>query len=174
MKKIIPIIIIVTLIFSVKNENAITIPTEALRFRVIANSNSRADEEIKTRVKEDLEKELYTYLNGVESVGEARDILKDKLLFMENRVATTLRNNKVKYGHSIDLGLNQFPHKEFRGIIYEEGEYESLVVRLGRGEGSNWWCVLFPPLCLLEANESELETVEYQLFVRKILDKFFK
>ena len=174
MKKIIPIIIILGLIFSVRSDNSIIIPAEALRFRVIANSNSKIDQEIKKQVKEDLEKDLYVYLKDVESVGEAKNILNNKMPFMKNRIDTTLKNNNNLYSYNISLGLSHFPHKEFRGLIYEEGEYESLVVRLGRGEGSNWWCVLFPPLCLLEASESELETVEYHFFVRKLLDKFFK
>jgi len=174
MKKIIPAIIILILMLTIKNDNAITIPSEALRFRVIANSNSRIDQQIKEEVKKDLEQDLYSYLKDAQSPGEAKKILNDKMPFMKNRINATLENNKILYGHNINLGLNHFPHKEFRGIIYEEGEYESLVVRLGKGEGSNWWCVLFPPLCLLEANESELETVEYQFFVKKLLDKFFK
>ena len=53
---------------------------------------------------------------------------------------------------------------------YKEGNYESLVVKLGEGKGENFWCVLFPPLCLMEAKESE--TYEYKLFVKEIFDKY--
>ena len=68
---------------------------------------------------------------------------------------------------------NYFPQKEFKGVTYEEGYYESLVVTLGSGSGDNWWCVLFPPLCLLEAEESEKDDVEYQFFVKELIDKYF-
>ena len=54
------------------------------------------------------------------------------------------------------------------------GIYESLVITIGEGNGDNWWCVLFPPLCLLEAEKTEIEEVEYQFFVKKMLTKFFE
>ena len=69
-----------------------------------------------------------------------------------------------------NLGLNYFPEKEFKGITYDEGYYESLVITIGEGKGDNWWCVLFPPLCMLEAEEST--DVEYKSFVKEIVDKY--
>ena len=74
----------------------------------------------------------------------------------------------------IHFGDNYFPEKDYRGVHYEAGAYESLVVTIGEGEGDNWWCVLFPPLCLLEASENETGDVECQFFVAKMIEKFFK
>ena len=74
----------------------------------------------------------------------------------------------------IHYGLNYFPKKEYKGVIYEEGYYESLVVTLGNGNGDNWWCVLFPPLCLLEAQETNTQDVEYKFFVQDLIDKYMK
>ena len=68
--------------------------------------------------------------------------------------------------------MNYFPKKVYKGIIYEEGEYESLVITLGSGQGDNFWCVLFPPLCLLEGN-NDTEDVTYQFFVKEMLEKYF-
>ena len=62
------------------------------------------------------------------------------------------------------------PEKEYKGTTYEEGYYESLVITLGSGEGDNWWCVLFPPLCLLEAEDSD--DVEYTSYVKELVDKY--
>ena len=56
--------------------------------------------------------------------------------------------------------------------MYPEGNYESLVITLGFGLGDNWWCVLFPPLCLLEAEEEEVSTANYTFYVREVLEKF--
>ena len=75
------------------------------------------------------------------------------------------------YSYSINYGLNYFPEKEYNGKTYKEGKYESLLVTLGKGEGNNWWCILFPPLCLVEAEESE-EEVEYDFFFKNIIDKY--
>ena len=71
--------------------------------------------------------------------------------------------------------MNYFPEKVYKGVKYEEGEYESFVVTLGNGMGKNWWCVLFPPLCLLEAEETEETTeVEYKFFISELIDKYLK
>ena len=72
---------------------------------------------------------------------------------------------------TINYGLNYFPKKEFKGITYDAGYYESVVVTLGEGLGDNWWCVLFPPLCSLEAEESS--DVEYTTMTQEILKKYF-
>ena len=59
----------------------------------------------------------------------------------------------------------------YKGIKYNEGTYESLVIKLGSGEGKNWWCVLFPPLCLLD-EQNNLENAEYELYAKKIINNF--
>ena len=59
-------------------------------------------------------------------------------------------------------------------MTYKEGNYESLVITLGEGMGKNWWCVLFPPICLLEAEEDqESSEVEYKFFLQELIDKYF-
>ena len=68
--------------------------------------------------------------------------------------------------------MNYFPEKEYKGTIYKEGKYESLVITLGNGQGNNFWCVLFPPLCLLD-EEDETTNVEYTSLVKEIIDKYF-
>ena len=77
---------------------------------------------------------------------------------------------KAFYKFDISLGKNYFPSKEVYKVVYPEGYYESLVVSLGEAKGDNWWCVLFPPLCLVEAEESS--KVEYKLYIKEILDKY--
>ena len=73
--------------------------------------------------------------------------------------------------YDINFGYNYFPKKEFKGVEYKEGMYESLVVTLGNGEGNNWWCVLFPPICMIEAEEST--DVEYTTMIKEIMNKYF-
>ena len=73
--------------------------------------------------------------------------------------------------YDINFGNNYFPDKIYKGIKYEEGNYESLVITLGNGLGHNWWCVLFPPLCLLDENNN-LENAEYEFYASKLINKF--
>ena len=74
--------------------------------------------------------------------------------------------------YTINYGNNYFPEKEYKGVMYPEGNYESLVITLGSGLGENWWCVLFPPLCLLEAEEEETNSVNYTFYIKEVIEKF--
>lgn len=149
------------------------IPEDAIRMRVIANSNSEYDQSVKQEVRKTLEKDMYSLLNNTTDLEEARTLINNNLDNVEKNIDKTLQQNNYKLPFSINFGLNYFPEKEFKGVKYEEGYYESVVVTLGEGLGDNWWCVLFPPLCLLEAEESEIDNVEYTTMVKTIIDKYF-
>ena len=140
------------------------IPKDAIRIRVIANSNSEEDQELKKEIKKDLEYFLYDKLKDINDIENADEIIKRELPSVKNLIEKYTDNYKVNYG------LNYFPKKEYKGIEYNEGEYKSLVVTLGNGLGDNWWCVLFPPLCLLEATEST--DVEYHSYVVDLINKY--
>lgn len=146
---------------------------DAIRFRVIANSNSSGDQEIKREVASVLEEEISSRLTSAEDINDARYILASSLPEFENIVNETLVNNKVQSTFKINYGMNYFPEKTYMGVAYPEGEYESLVVTLGDGMGDNWWCVLFPPVCLMEAEESEGEEVEYHFFLQEFFENLF-
>ena len=88
-------------------------------------------------------------------------------------VIAYLQKIDYKMPYRINFGLNYFPQKKYKGIKYEEGLYESLLITLGEGKGNNWWCVLFPPICLLEAEETETNEVEYKSFIKEIIEKYF-
>ena len=80
--------------------------------------------------------------------------------------------NNYNLPYQINYGKNYFPEKSYKGVKYESGMYDSLVVTLGKGEGENWWCVLFPPLCLMEAQETNMKDVDYEWFVKDIFKKY--
>lgn len=151
--------------------NSNLIPDEAIRIRVIANSNSDYDQKIKYNVKDSIEKDIYDMLSNAKNIDTARYILKQNLSNIENTISNALNEQNYNLPFDVNFGLNYFPKKEFKGVTYNEGYYESLVVTLGNGEGDNWWCVLFPPLCLIEAEDSS--DVEYTTMVKTIIDKYF-
>ena len=178
MKKLILIILTVIVAFLVYvNVNAdvgeIVIPEAAIRVRVIANSNSIDDQSMKMKVKAMIEKNISPLLVGVDNVEDARTIIRDNLDTLESDIEAFFINEDYDKDFVISFGDNYFPEKDYRGVHYDEGEYESLVVTIGEGVGDNWWCVLFPPLCLLEADESDVDDTEYQFFVAEMLGKIF-
>lgn len=167
MKKVIGVLFIISLfsIFFNKNEDII-IPEAAIRFRVIANSNSVVDQEKKMVIKDSIEKEVYSIIDKANNVNDVRNLINSNIDNIKSVV------DKYNVPYTINYGLNYFPTKNYKGIVYEAGNYESLVITLGEGAGNNFWCVLFPPLCLLDNDKQDVTDVEYQFYVKKILDKF--
>lgn len=143
------------------------IPNEAIRIRVIANSDAEQDQKLKLEIKEELEKLLYSKLKNIKGIEEAANIIKETIPEAKEVVYNILGNNN----YEINYGMNYFPKKEYKGITYNEGYYEALVVTLGTGLGQNWWCVLFPPLCMLD--NIEMEDVEYRSLAVDIINKYF-
>ena len=178
MKKLILVILTVIVAFIVYvNVNAevgeIVIPEAAIRVRVIANSNSIYDQSMKMKVKAKIETSISPLLIDVDNVEEARTVIENSIEQLEKDVEVLFADEEYNKDFRVNFGDNYFPEKDYRGVHYDEGEYESLVVTIGKGEGDNWWCVLFPPLCLLEASENEVDDTEYQFFVVKMLEKIF-
>lgn len=174
MKKIIcGLILILSLtIFKELSVSKKIIPDDAIRLRVLANSNSSYDQNVKEKVKTQLQSEVYTHLKDAANIDDARDIIKANIGNFDKSIKKVMEKENYNIGYNIDFGYHYFPNKEYKGIEYDEGYYESILVKIGKGEGNNWWCVLFPPLCLLEAEEST--EVEYKIFVQEIIDKFLK
>ena len=178
MKKIIFIVItVIVAMFVYINVNAssydIVIPDAAIRVRVIAHSNSVLDQKMKYRVKEYIEKNISLKLVDVQDVDVAREIISSEINHLNEGIRELFDRYHYDMNYHIFFGKNFFPDKDYKGVHYEDGEYESLVVTIGDGVGDNWWCVLFPPLCLLEGDESDSSDVEYQFFVQKLLSKVF-
>jgi stage II sporulation protein R len=173
MKKIIIgfLIIVLFVLISEISLGEKIIPDEAIRLRVLANSNSEYDQNVKEKVKKELQSEVYLLLQDTNDINDARTLIKDNLNNFNITVNNVLKSENPKMTYAIDFGKHYFPDKVYKGVKYEKGYYESLLVKLGEGMGDNWWCVLFPPLCLLEAEEST--EVEYKFFVQELIDKFF-
>lgn len=166
MKKIIIglFLIMVTAVFINEKENLL-IPDNAIRFRIIANSNSEDDQNLKLDIKNEVEKELYKLVSEAQTIEDARIIIENNL----DEVDNILKKYNVEY--DISYGKNYFPTKTYKGIEYNAGNYESLVITVGKGLGENWWCVLFPPLCLLD-EQSNLDNANYELYATKLINKF--
>ncbi len=173
MKKAVIIIACLILIISLGKNEVITIPKEAIRFRVIANSNTEEDQSLKKQVTTNIYNEFSKLNIQDKDINNARSIIKSQIQTIDNVVKNTLNETKLTKKYNINYGLNYFPEKNYKGVIYPSGEYESLVITLGDGLGENFWCVLFPPLCLLEAEESETSDVEYTSFIKEVIEKYF-
>ncbi len=146
------------------------IPEDAIRIRVIPNSNDTYDIKIKEEVSDMLKEDMYKLLKDIKETDRAKIIIENNIDNISTNISHIFDKNSYKKEFNVNFGLNYFPEKEYKGIKYQEGYYESLVVTIGDGLGDNWWCVLFPPLCLIEENEST--DVKYTTMVKEILDNY--
>ena len=173
-RKLILIILTIVTIYVVYNNvkaEEIVIPNTAIRLRVIPNSNNLLDQEMKAKVKEYLEANLYKNFANVNNIDEARTMINNNIPKIEEDITSIFNENNYNMNFKVKYGNNYFPQKEYKGITYEEGYYESLVVEIGEAKGDNFWCVLFPSLCLLETEETT--EVEYKLGVLELINKIF-
>lgn len=131
------------------------IPNEAIRLRILADSDSDKDQAIKRLVRDEVNKEITKWVEDLTSLDDARNIIKSKLpeiqAIAEEIVATEGSNQSVK----TEFDKVQFPTKLYGQFLYPAGEYEAILITLGEGEGANWWCVLYPPLCFLDFSNGE-------------------
>jgi len=176
MKKfIISILLIITIVFLTNKTSTVLIPKDAIRFRIIANSDNESDQELKKKISKTIQQDIYPKLLEANSKQQAKEFLTNYKDDISNKVETTIKESNIDTNYTVDYGKHYFPKKVYKGVEYPEGEYESLVITLGKGEGHNWWCVLFPPLCLLEAEEDEqVEEIQYKSLVKEIISKYFE
>ena len=167
MKKVIVVLFLVSLAFIFSNhDEEIIIPNNAIRFRVIANSDSVEDQMKKMEIKSAVENKVYALINGENNAIEVRNIIEGNI----DTIKDIVEEYNVPY--NINYGNNYFPSKTYKGVMYPAGNYESLVITLGDGVGANFWCVLFPPLCLIDNSKEDISDVDYQLYVKKLLKGF--
>lgn len=164
-------LIIIFLIYIETNNNTIVIPSSAIRLRVIPNSNSIIDQNMKIKVKDYLETNTYKLVNDANSLDEARVLIKENIPELKKNIDKIFLQNNYNLNYEINYGTNYFPAKEYRGITYDEGYYESIVISIGNAEGDNFWCVLFPNLCL--ADTKGIDDVEYKSWVIETINKIF-
>ena len=152
-----------------QNQTELSIPDSSIRLRVIPNSNNAKDINIKEQVKDYLETDIYTLLKNTDNIDSARTIINNNIPKIETNIDNIFKENNYNIPYEINFGLNYFPEKIYNGTVYNEGEYESLVIYIGEAEGDNWWCVLFPNFCLVDTKKD----TEYKSYFKELLYKIF-
>lgn len=133
-----------------QEEDVVVIPNEAIRLRILANSNSEQDQEIKRIVRDRVNAQITEWVSDLTSMEAAREKIITNLDILEATAKEVLEENGVNQKVQIDFGEVDFPTKLYGNFLYPAGKYEAVLITLGEGTGANWWCVLFPPLCFLD------------------------
>lgn len=131
------------------------IPKEALRLRIIANSDSNKDQSVKLQVRNAVVMEVAQYLKNAKSAPQARAMVEAHIPQLQALATQVVRQNGLTYAVQTEVGKVPFPTKIYGNQVYPAGIYEALRIKLGKAVGKNWWCVLFPPLCFIDITDGD-------------------
>jgi len=131
------------------NTNPDVIPSDAIRLRILANSNTQEDQQIKLEVKDAVNIRITELVSTLTSKEEARSTIINHLGELET-IATEIVRKYNNDTVTINFTDVEFPTKLYGTFLYPAGIYEAVLITIGEGEGENWWCVLFPPLCFVD------------------------
>lgn len=154
MKKIIHLVILIlTAAFSLSvyrtDQTLRTIEHTVIRLHIRANSDSLEDQTLKLRVRDAILKHAEDWLQGCQNDNERRFALAAHLSDMEQIAAETLRDaGEEAQTVSAAFGTCSFPERSYGDVTLPAGDYEAVTISLGNGTGQNWWCVMYPALCL--------------------------
>lgn len=168
MKKIIIIIIVILIgyLLSIVEYNK---SEDIIRFRVIANSNSREDIIMKEKVVKELSGVLFIDSQNVDDV---KNNIYSNLENIDHKIDKLFKKNNYNKKYNILYGLNEFPKKVFMNKIYDGGLHESLVIEIGEGKGDNYFCILYPSLCMIDYENRE-ENANYKSKIMELFDNIF-
>jgi stage II sporulation protein R len=145
-----------------------TLAKKIIRFHVIADNDSDASQQLKLKVKDDTLEYMNTFLTGEEDLETTREIINENLSNIENFALEVVKSEGYEYNVSAELETCYFPIKEYGSLIFPAGDYEALRIKLGKAEGRNWWCVMYPNLCFVDGtyavvSDETKETLENML-----------
>lgn len=183
MKKFKRFTILIILLFIYVTISAITytnavcsdISDSVFRLHVIANSDSKEDQNLKYIVRDNILEYMNSITSGITSKEEIIEIVSNNLEEFKQIAQNTVYENGFDYEVSVEVGNFEFPTKTYGDVSFPPGFYDALRIKIGDAKGQNWWCVMFPPLCFIDVSsgivpddskeilESELSSEEYHL-----------
>lgn len=178
MTAIIPIVCLAVII-SYSSSMTESLADKVIRFHVVANSDSTQDQLLKQQVKDEIIAYMEPLLKESNDIQETKYIITESLPLIKEIAEQVITDWGKTYSIYVGLDEANFPTKSYGDVVLPAGEYEACRVIIGEGKGENWWCVMFPPLCYLDAStgvvplegkeqlEQQLDSEEYKLITSK-------
>jgi stage II sporulation protein R len=162
------LLVAATCVFALNYTKESPTKSEYLRIHVRANSNTTIDQNIKYMVKDELVTFITPYVAECSTKDEAMDMVNGLLKSIESVCDGVLKENGFTYTSRASIRQEEFPTRTYGDFTLESGVYDALIVELGTGEGDNWWCVIYPPLCFTAGNGN----VTYISAIQQIIKKW--
>lgn len=126
------------------------IKEKLLRFHVRSNSDTFEDQSLKMAIRDDVLKFLGPKMNKCKTVEQSKKVARKYTKQIKKIAQREVKKWGKSYSVNVYIGKSEFPIKRYGDLVFPAGKYEALQIVLGKGKGQNWWCVMFPPLCLTD------------------------
>lgn len=155
-------------------ENVSTdIASSVFRLHVIANSDSSEDQNLKYKVRDNLLEYMNEICKDCSSKEEAINLVEENKDVFKQIALDTIKENSYSYDVNISIGNFEFPTKNYGDISLPAGFYDALRVEIGKAQGQNWWCVMFPPLCFVDISSGVVPEESKELMEDSLSDEEF-
>ncbi|NLC16279.1 MAG: stage II sporulation protein R [Clostridiales bacterium] len=147
---------------------------ECIRLHIRANSDRPQDQALKYKVKDEVLQYLTPRLANCHGFDDVYKLIYDSQDELKDICARAAYKNGYGYGANVSLKKEYFPTRYYDGYTLKEGVYTALIIDLGRGEGDNWWCVIYPPLCFLDAQDQGGGYIKYKSKIYELIKQWKK
>lgn len=161
-KIFVPLFVIISMVLSYTVpfiEASESISDEVFRLHILANSNSEADQQLKLKVRDEILIAGEELFKGCTSVEEAIKVCSENLDFFQQAAQKCIAENGAAYTVKATVDKEYFNTREYEKITLPSGIYNALKIEIGEAKGKNWWCVMFPAICLPSVSEDEINEV---------------
>jgi stage II sporulation protein R len=148
-----------------------SISSKLIRFHVIANSDTKEDQNLKLKIRDKVLQYMTPKLKDSKSLEESREIIKENDKTIKEIAQGLIKEEGFNYNISTMLSFENFPVKSYGNIILPQGRYEAYRILIGNSRGQNWWCVMFPPLCFVDLAKGEIAEKETEAAMKKVLNR---
>lgn len=131
------------------------INNKVIRLHVIANSDSITDQQLKYKVRNEIVEKFNKEFETIVEKESSESIIIEKLNEIRELAEEAIRRENYNYDIKVYYGNYNFPRKQYEDIVLPEGNYDAVRIEIGKAEGKNWWCVMFPPLCFVDFGTTE-------------------
>lgn len=174
--KYLPFFVLVAIVIGVicfSFSNSEQIEYDYFRVHIRANSNLEIDQQVKYKVKNEVVDFITPYLIDCHTKDESIAVVGGLLDEIEGVCNRCLSKNGFNYISHAKINKEEFPTRVYDNVTLEAGVYDALIIELGEGAGDNWWCIIYPPLCFVNNNETDAQNIQYQSYLVEIIKKYF-
>ncbi len=168
------IIIVCTYNLSVKRDVQRDLQENIIRLHIRGKSNSEVDQSFKIYIRDMVLTYIGDNINKNATKEEIENYITNNSERIEDYVDVLIAQGGYNYISEVEFGLDEFPDKTYGFLTIPGGVYKSLIINLDKGEGNNWWCVVFPPLCYVESEELAFDDESLKTLEKSLDEKTFK